>query len=226
MADPALELLPPADTLERSVWVVADVRDFVTKQRVPNLDVRLQDVTARAIHALASVYCFTDLALPAGNYTVQVKARGSARSHYFDAEAQFALVAVPVPGQILNRNLVPVDLFPRPAYPFSGETTLVRGSLVKTSDGSPIDGARIFVILENVDIGRRGTTDERGEFVVFLPPAAPEDTSTAVLKDFNFRLRFEIDGQPPFVTPVIAAPAAVVRERSTLSLKEIQFPGT
>jgi hypothetical protein len=221
MADTVLELLAPTDTLQRSVWVVVDARDFVSKQRVPSLDVRLKDVTARVIEALSGVYCFTDLDLPAGNYTAQVKARGQARAIYFDADAQFALVSVPVPGQLLNRNLVPVELFPRPAYPFSGEATLIRGRLVKTSDHSPIGAARIFVILEAVDIGRRGTTDERGEFVVFLPPAAPEDTSTAVLKDFNFQLRFEIDGQPPFPTL-----PAVVHERSTLSLKEIQFPGT
>ena len=221
MAHIVFDLVAPADTLERSVWVVVDVRDFVTRRRVPKLDVRLKDATARPIESLSSVYCFTDLDLPAGNYTAQVKPRGQARAHYFDAEAQFALATVPLAGQPLQRNLVAVDLLPRPAYPFAGESTLVRGRLVKTSDRSPIAMARISMILDTVDIGRRATTDERGEFVVSLPPATPEDTAPTVLKDFDVQLRCEIDGEPPFLTA-----AAVVRERRTLSLTEIPFPGT
>lgn len=221
MADAAPELLSPPDTLERSVWVVVDARDFVTKQRVASLDVRLRDIAARPIAALSGVYCFTDLDAPAGNYTAEAKPRAEVRARYFDAETPFALVTVPVLGQPLNRNLVPVELLPRPAYPFSGEATLARGRLVKASNGDAIAAARVFLILETVDLGRAGSTDERGEFVVFLPPAAPEDTETAVLKNFNFQLRFEIDGQPA----LLIAPA-VVRERSTLSLKEIPFPGT
>lgn len=217
----APELLAPPDTLERSVWVVVDARDFVTKQRVRQLDVQLRDVAARPIAALSGVYCFTDLVVPAGNYVAEVKPRALARASYFEAEAPFALVTVPVPGQPLNRNLVAVELLPRPAYPFSGEATLARGRLVKASNGDAITAARVFLILATVDLGRAGTTDERGEFVVFLPPAAPEDTDTASLKNFSFQLRFEIDGQPPHVIP-----AAVVQERSTLSLKEIPFPGT
>jgi hypothetical protein len=220
MADAVPELLSPPDELERSVWVVVDVRDFVTKQRVQALDVRLKDVAARPIAALSGVYCFTDLDLSTGNYTAQVRLRAEARARYFDAERQFALVTVPVPGQPLNRNPVPIELLPRPAYPFSAEATLARGRLVKTSNRDPIAGARVFLILEAVDLGRAANTDERGEFVVFLPPAAPEDTETAVLKNFNFQLRFEIDGQPALLIP-----PAVVKERSTLSLKEIPFPG-
>ena len=221
MADAALALLSPTDTLERSVWVVIDVRDFVTRKRVPKLDVRLRDVAARHVAALSGVYCFTDLDVPAGNYVVEVKPRADLRGRYFDAEAPFALATVPVPGQPLNRNAVSVELLPRPAYPFDADATLVRGSLVKASDAGAIAGARIFLILETVDLGRAGSTDERGEFVVFLPTAAPEETESAVLKSFSFELRFEIDGPLAHVTPT-----AVVKEGSTLSLEEIPFPGT
>lgn len=222
MADATLELISPVDTLERFVWVVVDARDFVTKQRVPRLDVRLRDVAARPIPALSGVYCFTDLDLPPGNYTAEVKPRAEARVHYFDAEGQIALVTVPVPNQPLNRNPLRVELLPRPAYMFSGEATLVRGRLVKASNRAGIADANIVLILETVDRGRAGITDERGEFVVFLPPVAPDDDESAFLKDLNFQLRFEIDGQPPLTT----TPPSVVLERSTLSLKEIPFPGT
>jgi hypothetical protein len=220
MADTTLELISPADTLERSVWVVVDALDFVTKQRVPGLDVRLRDVAARPIPALSGVYCFTDLDLPPGNYTAEVKPRAEARAHYFDAERQIALVTVPVPGQPLSRNPLRVELFPRPAYVFSGEATLVRGRLVKASNRAGIADAKVNLILETVERGRAGITDERGEFVVFLPPVTPDEDEGAVLKNLSFRLRFEIDGQET------TTPPDVVLERTTKSLKEIEFPGT
>lgn len=209
------------DRLERSVWVVVDPRDFVTSQRmtVP-VQARLKDVTAEPIAGLSGVYCFTDLGLPAGNYTAQVQPRVADRALYFDGETEFALAVVPVPGQPLKRNPVAVELLPRPAYPFTDNATLARGRLVRASDGTGVERARIFLILEGVDLGRRGRTDERGEFVAFFPPAAPEDNASAGLKDLKFRLRFEIDGQPPLLIA-----EQTVREGTPISLKEIQFPG-
>jgi hypothetical protein len=210
-----------SDRLERSVWVVVDPRDFVTSQRmtVP-VQARLKDVSAEPIAGRSGVYCFTDLGLPAGNYTAQVQPRVADRALYFDGETEFALAVVPVPGQPLQRTPVAVELLPRPAYPFIDNATLARGRLVRASDGTGVEHARIFLILEGVDRGRRGRTDERGELVVFFPPAAPEDNASAGLKDLRFRLRFEIDGQPPMLIA-----EETVREGTTISLKEIQFPG-
>ncbi|MDQ3773286.1 MAG: hypothetical protein M3461_02360 [Pseudomonadota bacterium] len=201
--------------------MVVDPRDFVTSQRmtVP-VQARLKDVSAEPIAGLSGVYCFTDLGLPAGNYTAQVQPRVADRALYFDGETEFALAVVPVPGQPLKRTPVVVELLPRPAYPFTDNATLARGRLVRASDGTGVERARIFLILEGVDRGRRGRTDERGEFVVFFPPAAPEDNASAGLKDLKFRLRFEIDGQPPLLIA-----EQTVREGTTISLKEIQFPG-
>lgn len=160
---------------------------------------RLKDVTAEPIVGTSGVYCFTDLGLPAGIYTAQVQPRSADRAHYFDGETEFALAVVPVPGQPLRRNPVSVELLPRPAYPFTDNVTLARGRLVGAGSGAAIEGARIFLILEGVDRGRRGRTEERGEFVVFFAPGAPEDNATAGLKNLKFRLRFEIDGQPPLL---------------------------
>ena len=228
MAVPATRLVFfVSDRLERSVWVVVDPRDFVTSQRmtVP-VQARLKDVSAEPIVGLSGVYCFTDLGLPAGNYTAQVQPRVADRALYFDGETEFALAVVPVPGQPLQRNPVAVELLPRPAYPFTDNATLARGRLVRASDEETgVEGARIFLILEGVDRGRRGRTDERGEFVVFFPPAAPEDNASAGLKDLKFRLRFEIDGQPPLLIPPLPIAEQTVREGTTISLKEIQFPG-
>jgi hypothetical protein len=209
------------DNLQRSVWVVVDPRDFVTGQRmtVP-VQARLKDVTDEPIAGLSGVYCFMDLDVAAGPFTAQVTPRATERGYYFDGESTFTLAVIPVPGQPLARNPVVVELLPRPAYPFADKATLARGRLVRTSDGAGIAGARIVLILETVVIGRRGQTDERGEFVVCFPPLPPEDIAAAVVKDLNFELRFEVDGEPPFTIP-----PAIVREGTTLSVGEIQFPG-
>jgi hypothetical protein len=212
------------DRLERSVWVVVDPRDVVTGQRVRvPVEARLRDVPAAPIAGLSGVYCFTDLGLPAGTYVVQVRPGRADRVLYFDGETPFTLAPVPVAGQPLNRNLVRVELLPRPAYPFADVATLARGRLVRASDRTGIDGARIVLILDEVDKGQRGRTDERGEFVAFFPPEVPDSsdaTATAGPKNLTFQLRFEIDSQPPLSTA-----QQTVREGNTISLEEIQFPG-
>src|SRR6266480_6557563 len=118
------DFVPPpvffqSDKFARSVWVVVDPRDAVTGQRVPvPLEVRLKDVAAAPIAARSGIYCFTDLKLAAGNYTVQVKPLKDDRSKYFDVEKQFSLDPIPLPAQPLKRNPVQVDLLPRTNYPF------------------------------------------------------------------------------------------------------------
>jgi hypothetical protein len=221
MATPISPVFFGADTLERSVWVVIDPRDFVTGERmVTPVIARLKDVTAEPIAGRSGVYCFMDLNLPAGTYTAQVQPRPAQRGYYFDGEASFTLATVPVPGQPLNRNRVLVELLPRPAYVFADGATLARGRLVRASDETGIDRARIFLILDSTDLGRRGVTDERGEFLVFFPRTPPEDTSSAGLKDLKFQLRFEIDGQPPLVIA-----EETVREGTTIALGQIEHPG-
>jgi hypothetical protein len=222
MANGPAKVFFGSDSLDRSVWVVVDPRDFVTGTRVTApLRVRLKDITAAPIAARSHVYCFIDLNLPAADYTVQVRPATPDRNLYFDAEKQFTLNPIPLPAQALKRNPVVVELMPRPAYQFDALATLARGRLVKASDSSPIPDAQIFLILDAVDKGLRGQSDERGEFAVFFPPAAPVDDPTAVLKDFKFRLRFEIPNHVPLLTD-----EATVKEGSTKSMKEITFPGT
>ena len=209
-----------SDNVTRSVWVVVDPRDAVTGSRVPvPLQVRLKDVVAQPISSPAGVYCFTDLKLAAGNYVVQVQPLPSDRGRYFDAEKQFLLEPIPIPGQVLKRNPVLVELLPRTGYPFDSQTTLVRGRLVKASNALPIEKAQVFLIVDSVDKGLRGQTDERGEFVAFFPRTPPEDTASAGLKDFKFKLRFEIPGKSHTTVE------QTVKEGTAKSINET-FPGT
>lgn len=213
-----------SDNLERSVWVVVDPRDAVTGGRVPvPLEVRLKDVAAEPIAAYSGVYCFIDLNLAAGNYTVQVRALKNDRIRYFDAEEPFALTPIPPTTDPLKRNMVQVKLLPKTAYPFDSQSTLARGRLVKTSNAAPIENAQIFLTLDSLDKGLRGRTDERGEFVIFFPSSTPKpetDTSAGV-KDFKFQLRFVIPGHPSHSTA-----EETVREGTAISINEIKFPGT
>ena len=226
MASPAASLgLTAIEKTERSVWVVVDPRDLVTGQRVLGpLRVRLKDGTSRPIAARSGVYCFVDLGLPAGNQTIQVEPLGADRRRYFAAEKAFALETIPVPGNPLRRNRVVVDLLPRPAYAFDGQATLATGTLVRASDNSsPIDGAAIALLPDGEPpLLFRGRTDERGAFVIFFPPTAPESPGNAGLKDLKFKLRFEVGGGvPDHVTNEFT-----VKEGSTKAVGRIAFPGT
>jgi hypothetical protein len=183
----------------------------------------LKGVTAQPIAARSGVYCFPDLGLAAGGYTVRVEPLAGSTGRYFATEKDFVLEAVPVPGNPLRRNPVVVDLLPRAAYPFDSQATLAHGQLVRAGDGSPIEAADVALVLEGVDQGLRGRTDERGAFVVFLPPTAPEDDPPDPgLKNLKIRLRFEIGGgTPPHVTD-----EEEIVEGSAISLGRIVFPGT
>lgn len=210
-----------SDRIARSVSVVVDPRDFVTGGRVSGpLQVRLKDVAAEPIAARSGVYCFIDLKLTPADYTVQVRPLIREGARYFDAEKQFTFGLVPIPADALKRNPVTIDLLPRPAYPFDAQATLARGRLLRASNKSPIEHAQIVLIVEGTDQGRRGQTDGRGEFAVFFPRTPPEDDPTAGLKDVKFTLRFEIEG----LTHETAE--ETVKEGTTKSIKEIEFPGT
>lgn len=209
-----------SDNLARSVSIVVDPRDAVTGDRVPvPLEVRLKNVAAEPIAARSGVYCFTDLKLAAGNYTVQVRPQKNDRSRYFDAEQLFPFDPNPLPAEPLKRNPVQVKLLPRTSYPFDAQTTLARGRIVKASNGLFIDDAQIFLTLDSVDKGLWQRTDERGEFVIFFPRTQPEDNPTAGLKDFKFKLRFEIPGHSHTTIE------HTVKEGTVKSINET-FPGT
>jgi hypothetical protein len=223
MAVPVLDLIALSpDRLQRAVWVVVDPRDAFTGQRLSiPLRVSLKDVTATPFRAQSGVYCFVDLALPAAQHIVQVEPALGESGRYFGAEQPFNLDVVPVPATPLKRNPVSVALLPRPAYPFDAQTTLARGRLLTASDGTPLAGASIDLILDAVDLGLRGRTDERGEFVVGFPPPPPGDDPADTLETFTFQLRFVVGGHPPHVTAL-----AAVTEGTALSLNDITFPGT
>jgi hypothetical protein len=221
MADDIAVEAVGVERLQRSVWVVVDPRDAVTQRRVEApLHVSLKDVTAAPIASGSGVYCFTDLMLPAANYTARVRPGSRDRERYFDGERLFALAAVPVPGQPLSRNRVEVALLPRPAYPFTPQATLARGRIVTASQSLPVAGATVALTVDGMPAGIRGRTDERGEFVVFFPDTAPEDTAAATFKTFSFTLQFTFGGA---TTPPTAAQP--ITEGTTVSVGEMSFPG-
>jgi len=222
MANPGVgQFFHGGDRLAESVWVVVDPRDLVTGQRVSGpLQVRLKSLTPQPIAARSGVYCFVDLALPPAKYVVQVQPLSRNRERYFAAERELNLVNVPVPGQPLQRNPIRIELLPRPDYPFEAQFTLARGRLVKASDATPVPNARVVLILEGTDLGRRGQTDERGAFALCFPRAAPGTNPADAPKDLTFELRFEVVGGPSHTTP-----PSVLREGTTKALDPIQFPG-
>jgi hypothetical protein len=152
---------------------------------------------------------------------VEVRPLAWTRTRYFDAAEDLNLVTVPVAGQPLARNPVVVQLLPRPEYPFDAQRTLVRGRLVKASDGAAVPSARVGLVLQATDLGTRTRTDERGAFAVCFPRTAPGTNPGDTPKDLSYQLRFELAGQPP-----VSTLAEVVREGTTKVLPApVQFPG-
>ena len=215
-----LRTLAP-DRITRSVWVVVDPRDAVTGARVTApLDVRLRRLEARPIFARSGVYCFTDLSVPAAKYIVDVEPRAEAAAAYFRAEREFTLK---VPGGAtppLDRNAVTVELLPRPAYPFGDRVSTARGRLVRRSNGAPIADAAIDLVRTGDPTLRRGRTDERGDFVVALPPEpAGDGSAVATATKLAFRLEFTVPGHPPHRTA-----EQQVDEGRAVSLGLVPFP--
>ena len=217
MADVRRALEP--DRITRSVWVVVDPRDAVTGTRVTlPLDVRIRRVEARPIFARSGVYCFTDLNVPAAKYVVDVEPGATAAAAYFAAEREFTLK---VPGGAtppLDRNPVTVELLPRPGYPFGDRVSTARGRLVRLSSGAAVGGAAIDLVRTGEPTLRRGRTDERGDFVVALPPEPAGSAATTPAK-LAFRLEFTVPGHPPHRTA-----EQQVDEGRALSLGLVPFP--
>jgi hypothetical protein len=213
------------DRITRSVWVVVDPRDVVTGARVlAPLRVTIRNVSAPVIVSASGLHCFTDLNLPAAKYVIDVQPLRAAASFYFAAQQEFTLVVPPVAGKPLDRNVMVIDLFPRPAYPFAvGTTTLARGQLVKRSNSAVIDAATVTLLRNGTATGRPGRTDERGDFVVFFPPEPAPDSSLgappALPPPLTFRLEFVVPGRPPH-----RIDDQTVAEGGAVSLGVIKFP--
>ncbi|HEX3034027.1 MAG TPA: hypothetical protein VHT73_02705 [Thermodesulfobacteriota bacterium] len=171
--------------LSLAVWLVDD---YTQKTPAGYVNVKVKEGNVKAVKNLSGYYLFTDL--PSGNYTVV-----SESGYYFSEET-------PVNTSLLDPKnpVLQIILKPRPAYPFPGNATLVRG---RVSNANPVANAVVKVVGKTIET----KTDERGEFVLYFTGIKQESISIEVTKDAG-----------------IKTVNTTVEEGKTVSLGVISFP--
>jgi hypothetical protein len=174
--------------LDRVIFAIRAVDSFTGGTVRGPLRAQIAALGVQARRNLSGLLVFINLD-ERPNYDVQIEARAAG---YFDVD-----VTVPRPADDASddQRLRRIALQPLPTAPFTHETTLVRGVVLRA--GAPLAGARIEAVEKDLVIptvfGSR--SDPRGAFVLplRLTPSTPalDNQPTA-----TFVLTFKADGLP------------------------------
>jgi hypothetical protein len=140
--------------------------DYTGNQPIGKVKVFLAGRELKSVKNPSGYYLFLDLA--GSEYQVRVET-----DYYFSEKTTVKLTEL----DPLN-PVVRFKLKPKPSYPFSPGTTLIRG-MVHSSDGNMIPGAKVEVPGKNVS----NITTEKGEFVLYFKGLTEED----IIKEGNKR---------------------------------------
>lgn len=140
--------------------------DYTENQPIGGVKVFLAGQELKSVKNPSGYYLFLDLA--GSEYQVRVET-----DYYFSQKTTVKLTDL----DPLN-PVVRFKLKPKPSYPFSPGTTLIRG-MVHSSDGNMIPGAKVEVPGKNVS----NITTEKGEFVLYFKGLTEED----IVKEGNKR---------------------------------------
>lgn len=164
------------------------VDDYAKKGPLGHVKVKLKEGDINANKNLSGYYLFTDLT--AGNYTVVIEP-----DLYFPEE-----ITVDISSLDPKNPVIEIVLKPRPAYPFPGNATLLRGLV---SDTGPVVNAVLKVVGKTIET----ITDKSGEFVLYFK------------EDMDGNITFEIKkyGYTKSVD-------ATIKEWETISMGIISFP--
>ncbi len=137
--------------------------DYTQKEPVGNIKVMIKEGEITPVKNLSGYYLFNDMT--AGNYSVVIES-----DFYFPEET-----AVNIPHPVPKNPVVEIALKPKPAYPFPGNATLVRGVV---SDGSPVVNAEVKIVGKPIET----KTDEKGEFVLYFKGIKQENITIEIKK--------------------------------------------
>ncbi|HWQ48505.1 MAG TPA: carboxypeptidase-like regulatory domain-containing protein [Methanosarcina sp.] len=149
---------PSSLSLSFAVWLVDD---YTQKEPLGDVRVMLDGekiTTVKALKNLSGYYTFSGL--PEGTYTLSVKSE-----FYFSEErivdtSSFANSKEPV---------AEIFLKPKPLYPFSDRTTLIRGLLVPLApEPDLLAGITIKAISKSTGREILVIPDEKGEFILYF----------------------------------------------------------
>lgn len=162
--------------------------DYTQKEPVGNIKVMIKEGEITPVKNLSGYYLFNDMT--AGNYSVVIES-----DFYFPEET-----AVNIPHPVPKNPVVEIALKPKPAYPFPGNATLVRGLV---SDGNPVVNAEVTVVGKTIET----LTDEKGEFTLHFKG----------IKQENITIEIKKGGSTKAVN-------TAVEEGKTVSLGTVSFP--
>ena len=132
-------------TLSMAVWLKDD---YTGKPPIGRVEVFLVGQEVKSVKNPSGYYLFLDL--PAGQYQVRVE------SEYYFAVDKTVNLPGPDPVEEITLN-------PKPSYPFSAGTTLIRGIFLDTA-ANPISEATVKVVEKAIST----ITTPKGEFVFYF----------------------------------------------------------
>jgi hypothetical protein len=139
------EVYPDLEITTRLSVAVSLMDDFTGEQPIGSVMVFLSVPRLEPIKNPSGYYLFLDL--PDSEYQVRVES-----AYYFDVNEKV------VPANLAPLNpVIEIILKPKPSYPFSSGTTLIRG-MVRDSDENPVPGAQVEVSGKGIN----NMTSEKG----------------------------------------------------------------
>jgi len=147
--------------LSFALWII----DRYTGDRVIGaVKASIKEISISARKNPGGYFLFTDIA--EGNYTTLIEG-----GFYFPVEQTVNTSSLDP-----KNPVVPIQLEPRPSYPFPGNATLIRG-LIQSAEG-PVTGASVKVQGKPIET----KTDERGEFVLYFMNTKQEHIQLGIEK--------------------------------------------
>ncbi|UCH97322.1 MAG: hypothetical protein JSV88_10840 [Candidatus Aminicenantes bacterium] len=160
------EVYPDQKITTKLSMAVSLQDDYTEKPPIGSVEVFLIGQEVKSVKNPSGYYLFLDL--PGSEYQVRVETE-----YYFKKRTTVKLTEL----DPLN-PVVRFKLKPKPSYPFSPGTTLIRG-MVHGIDGKAVPGANVEIRGKNIN----NITTEKGEFVLYFKGLTEED----IIKEGNKR---------------------------------------
>lgn len=166
----------PGDTVHTDVSLALRLVDgFTGGGPIGRVIVTIGETGLKAVTNPSGYHVFTNL--PEGkSYDIHIHSE-----LYFPENIDAVAIPRPDPKNPVEQ----VTLKPRPAYPFPGNATLVRGVIVNPD---PVAGATVT----SSDSPQEARTDERGEFVLYFKGIKEKDVTITVDDQINRTVQTKI----------------------------------
>jgi hypothetical protein len=189
------KVYPDQTFTTRLSLAVSLIDEYTGKQPIGQVKVFLEGQESKNVKNRSGYYLFLDL--PGNEYQVRVEAE-----YYFAGGT-----AVNLPDLDPKNPVKQLKLKPRPCYPFSHGTTLIRG-MVRDIEENAVPGAAVEITGKNVS----NISTEKGEFVLYFKGLTEED----IIKEGSKRFVKGNGGKQ------VKVHAAYEAKTGTVKLKEVE----